>query len=445
MIRSRSNHFGQLLSRLAAVLVGFAAVLAPALTTADLVIHTHDGQRIVVPVDNEEIKRIEFTRTKSGRQPGKNVTGKPNMPASARSSQSRILQVGENRKLKLPSDAARAAKDGDTIEIDAGTYHNDYAEWSQNDITIRGVGGMAHLKSKGLIPNRKAIWIVNGDNVLIENIEFSGAAVRDTNGAGIRHQGGNLKLRNTFFHHNEFSILSGKLPHAVIEIESSRFWFQQRKRRFSHGIYIGLARRLIFIGNHVKGTHQGHQLKTRALENHVLYNRIEDVPGGNSSRLIDISNCGLSFVIGNDLHQAETSENLNAIGYGPEGCEKRTEKQMKLYVVNNTFINEGSAGTLVNNSAGGDVLASNNLLLGRGKFLIGEGTSEHNVSMPLRKRPGITWSAPVGSNAIDSATKLSSVYGVSLIPTMEFSAPAGIRKRPRVGDLDIGSREFVRK
>ena len=32
------------------------------------------------------------------------------------------------------------------------------------------------------------------------------------------------------------------------------------------------------------GTDRGHQIKTRALENHILYNRIEDVRGGNSSR-----------------------------------------------------------------------------------------------------------------------------------------------------------------
>lgn len=415
----------------------FGLILSSAPATADLVIHLRDGQKIVLPVDQADIERIDFTK---GAQ--ENNRGTIRSSEVDTSPGSRVLRVGDNRKFKYPSDAARVAKAGDTIEIDAGTYHNDYATWKQNNLTIRGVGGMAHLRSRGFIPNRKAIWIIRGTNVLIENIEFSGASVKDTNGAGIRHEGGNLRLKNTFFHHNEFSILSGRLPNAIIEIESSRFWFQQRERRHSHGVYIGPARRLIFKGNHIKGTHQGHQLKTRALENYILYNRIEDVQDGNSSRLIDFSNCGLGFVIGNDFHQAATSENLNAIGYGPEGCSKRNEKQMELYVVNNTFINEAPQGALVNNSAGGDVLVANNLLLGKGEFLAGRGRAEHNVRVPLRQRAGNTWGTEVASDAVDSAAKLSPVDGMSLVPTSEFAEPVGTKKRPRVGKLDIGSREY---
>ena len=445
MSRQTSGNLRRWRSRVAAILIGCVLTSVPAFAVADLIIHLIDGQRIVVPVDSERVKSITFTGAKTeGGQEQTQETASGNKEANRRSPGARILRVGKTRKLRYPSDAASIAKDGDIIEIDAGVYHNDYAKWTQNDLTIRGTGGMVHLKSKGLIPNRKAIWIINGNNVLVENIEFSGAAVRDTNGAGIRHQGGNLKLRNTFFHDNEFSILSGKLPDAVIEIESSRFWFQKRERRHSHGVYIGLARRLVIKGSHIKGTDQGHQVKSRALENHILYNRIEDVPDGNSSRLIDLSNCGLSFIIGNDLHQANTSQNLNAIGYGPEGCRQRDETQMQLYVVNNTFINEASDGTLVNNSAGGDVLVSNNLLLGRGKLLVGKGLASNNVRLPLRKRIGKTWSAPLGSDAVDSAAEHPAIGDVSLVPTQEFSPPAGTRPRPRVGDLDIGSRERMR-
>jgi hypothetical protein len=431
-------------SRTTALFIVCLLTLFPALAVADLVIQLTSGQRIVVPVDKDQIESIVFTG--SGAQVEKEV---PAGQASERMgvkqrAQGNILSVGPKRKLKYPSDAARVARDGDIVEIDAGVYRNDHASWRQSDITIRGVGGMAHLNSKGLIPNGKAIWIVNGNNVSIENIEFSGAAVKDTNGAGIRHQGGNLKLRNTFFHDNEFSILSGTLPNADISIESSRFWFQKRPQRHSHGIYIGLARRLTLVGNHFKGTDQGHQVKSRALENHILYNRIEDVPGANSSRLVDLSNCGLSFVIGNDLHQAATSANLNAIGYGPEGCGKRSGRQMALYVINNTFINEADGGAFVRNFAGGDVTVANNLVFGRGDFLVGKGVESENVRLPLGSRLGRTWSAPAGSEAIDTAAVPPKVEEASLVPTMEFSPPAGTRERPRFGRLDIGSRESAR-
>lgn len=350
-------------------------------------------------------------------------------------------QVGPDRALKTPSEAARQARDGDVIEIDAGVYHNDYVTWRRNNLTIRGVGGMAHLQSSGLIPNRKAIWITQGNNTVIENIEFSGAAVQNTNGAGIRHEGGNLTLRNTFFHDNEFSILTGALPNARIEISDSRFWNHRRPTRHSHGIYIGAVRHLTLIGNHFTGTDQGHQVKSRALENHILYNRIDDVPGGNSSRLIDLSNCGLSLVIGNEMHQGATTRNNNAIGYGPEGCEGRSEEQMRLYVVHNTFVNEATNGSLVRNFAGAEVLVANNLVFGVGQILVGEGLAGGNLQLQLSERVGDTWNPPPESAAIDGAIELPSPKGLSLRPSREFDSPVGTRERSSAGPADIGARE----
>jgi hypothetical protein len=420
-------------------------ILVPVMATADVVIELIDGRRIIVPVDKNEVQSIEFTASSGqGSQKSKiereRITG---VIAGEQSSAPQIWRVGPKRALKYPSSAAKKAQNGDIVEIDSGTYHNDYATWSQNDITIRGIGGLAHLKSKGLIPNRKAIWILKGNNIVIENVEFSGAAVKDGNGAGIRHQGGDLTLRNTFFHDNEFSMLSGTLPDSNIEVISSRFWFQKRKNRFSHGIYIGKAHRLTLIGNHFKGTDQGHQVKSRALANHILYNRIEDMPGGNSSRLIDLPNCGLSFIIGNDLQQAATTENSTAIGYGHEGCQNRTAAQMKLYVINNTFVNEAKSGTLVDNRGGGAALVSNNLFFGRGHLLTGDGEENHNVRAKLADRSQHRWAAPPGSSAINGAAKLPKADGVSLIPTMEFDPPIGTRKRQRYGELDVGSREAL--
>lgn len=350
--------------------------------------------------------------------------------------------VGPLRKLRTPSEAARLAKAGDTIEIDAGTYVNDYATWSQQDLTIRGVGGLAHLKSTGLIPNNKAIWIVAGNNTLIENIEFSGARVVDTNGAGIRHEGGDLTLRNTYFHHNEFSVLTGAHPGASLDIESSRFWFQKREGTFSHGIYVGELQRFTITGSHFKGTDRGHQIKSRALENHILYNRIEDVEAGNSSRLVDLPNCGLSYIIGNDMQQAHTTHNIDAIGYGAEGCAGRTPRQHRLFVVHNTFVNEALMGALVNNHAGGSVLVANNLLFGSGYFLLGAGVQENNVAVNLSLRRAGSWDAPPGSAAIGAARALPENEGVALLATKVFMLPVGAVERRAHGAMDVGSREL---
>ncbi|MEM6581944.1 MAG: hypothetical protein AAF699_11755, partial [Pseudomonadota bacterium] len=363
---------------------------------------------------------------------------------SVQSQTARILQVGPTRALKLPSSAAKIAKDGDMIEIDAGLYQNDYAIWRGDRLTIRGVGdGGAHLRSTGLIPNGKAIWITKGNNIRIENIEFSGAAVKDTNGAGIRHEGRLLQIHNAFFHHNEFSILSGNDPLAEIQITSSRFWFQRRPHRFSHGIYIGAAGRFEIRGSHIKGTDQGHQIKSRARENYIAYNRIEDVPDGNASRAIDLPNCGFSVIIGNDLHQASGSPNHNLIGYGPEGCEGRDKHQRTLIVVNNTVINAAPTAVFVRNFTEASVTVANNVLLGPGIFLEGKGKELGNIREAVPESATLNWDLSPNSRAVDGAIPVANPSGLSLQPSSEFKPPFGYLERPKDTAMDAGSREYV--
>lgn len=381
------------------------------------------------------------TRAENSTDTGTNASAEK--VASIRTlSSATIWRVGPERKIKVPSEAAKLARSGDTIEIDAAIYLNDYAVWGQENLTLRGIGGMAHLQSNAPIPNGKAIWIVSGNNTVIENVEFSGARVVDTNGAGIRHEGGDLTLRNTYFHHNEFSVLTGAYPEASLNIESSRFWFQRREGTFSHGIYVGELKRFTLIGSHILGTDRGHQVKSRALENHILYNRIEDVAGGNSSRLVDLSNCGLSYIIGNDMQQSATSQNVNVIGYGPEGCEGRSARQHRLFVVNNTFVNEAMNSTLVRNHGNGDVLVANNLIFGRAELLQGKGIQQNNVVINLDLRQPGSWDAPPGSAAINAAQAVFDDDGAALVPDRTFSPPLGTVQRKAYEAPDIGAREL---
>ncbi len=298
------------------------------------------------------------------------------------------LHVGAQRLLKTPGAAATVAKSGSTIEIDAGVYENDYSTWSQDSLTIRGNGGMVHMKSSGLIPNGKAIWIIKGDNTTVENVEFSGAKVEDKNGAGIRHERGHLHLRNNFFHDNEFSILTGSVHDSTLHIESTRIWNQKRDNTYSHGIYVGAIGRFTIRDSHIMGTDRGHQIKSRALENLIAFNRIGDSKQGNSSRLIDLPNCGLSFVVDNKMFKASSTENINAIGYGAEGCGDRNDRQRQLYVVKNKFVNEASRGILVNNHVAAGVRVADNWIIGRGVFLKGAGIESNNVQTPLALGPG---------------------------------------------------------
>lgn len=353
-----------------------------------------------------------------------------------------VLQVGPDKEIRTVAEAAMRTEPGDTVLIDQGEYRNDYAVWRTADLTIRGLGSGAHFSSRGRIPNGKAIWITAGKGIVIENIELSGARVNAGNGAGIRQESGTLTLRNTYFHDNQFGIMSSNKDDVELTIEDSRFERHRRDNGIAHSIYAGSIARFTLTGTFVTDTAGGHHVKTRARENTIVYNRLADGPGLETSRIIDLPNCGLSIVMGNELFQKRKTRNISVIGYGPEKCTDRSVREKQLFVVNNTLVNESFNGVFVRNHADGEVMLHNNLLLGPGRFLSGGGKAANNVRMALtQRRPG-SWLPYESGGIIDAAINVSGPDDLPLVPQKEFRTSAGTVDRPVLGTLDIGAREI---
>jgi hypothetical protein len=89
---------------------------------------------------------------------------------------------------------------------------------------LRATSKFAHLEADGTISQGKAIWVLAGKNIVVENIEFSGAAISpDHNAAGIRAEGRGLIVRDCFFHDNQNGILTAADDSGEILIECSEF------------------------------------------------------------------------------------------------------------------------------------------------------------------------------------------------------------------------------
>ena len=67
----------------------------------------------------------------------------------------------------------------------------------------------------------KGIWVLAGNNITVESIEFFGATVPDHNGAGIRLDGVGMNVQRCFFHDNENGILTSNPYAGEIIIEHS--------------------------------------------------------------------------------------------------------------------------------------------------------------------------------------------------------------------------------
>ncbi len=158
--------------------------------------------------------------------------------------------VGASRDYVSPNDLynANILSDGDTIFIDAEDYlgTNSLAVWTQNDLFIQGIGGRPHLVADGAAIWGKGIWIFAGNNISVENIEFSGATVPDQNGAGIRLDRIRMTARNCYFHNNENGILTSNPYEGTITIEYCEFSGNGFSDGISHNIYVGHVEKWIF-------------------------------------------------------------------------------------------------------------------------------------------------------------------------------------------------------
>jgi hypothetical protein len=345
--------------------------------------------------------------------------------------------VYPDRVYKRPSEAAALARDGDTIEIDAGVYSGDVAVWRQNNLIIRGVGGRAHLKADGRAAEEKAIWVIKGDNTTVENVEFSGTTVRDKNGAGIRQEGSDLTVRNCYFHDNENGILGGK---GKILIEHSEFAHNGFGDGKSHNLYISKeTTHLVLRYSYSHHARIGHNVKSRAQRNYILYNRIMDESNGTASYAIDLPEGGEAYIVGNVIQQGAKAENAKIISFG---AEVEGIHLGRFYIVNNTIVNDRHTGTFIFIKQGATGQIINNIFLGEGVILAGPGEAINNL---MFESDG--WLNRLLSRAprlIDAGIDPGRIGGFKLAPVFHYVHPTQAAPRIPWGvAVDVGAYEFT--
>lgn len=292
----------------------------------------------------------------------------------------RVWRVGPAGSLSRIADAARLAQSGDVVEIEAGDYRQDVALWEQKRLTIRGVNGAARLVADGRDMEGKAIWVIRHGDFDISNIDFIGAKVADGNGAGIRFEGGHLRLRDCLFWGNQMGLLTGGAAtdaQATVLIEGSEFAYSHVDGKWGHNLYVGTLDRLTVTGSYFHHAGIGHLLKSRARVNHILYNRLTDETGGRASYELEFPNGGEARVVGNLIQQQQGTENTVMVSFGAEGYPWPVNT---LLLGSNTLVNDHlNGGTFLRVAPGaGRVVAANNLLVGPGRYDVAGELVTHN-------------------------------------------------------------------
>ena len=363
-------------------------------------------------------------------------------------SYSTIYLVGSNQTYKKPSQVANLVKDGDTVNIQPETWTDDVATWSKSNLLIRGVNGMAILKAGTSNAGGKAIWVIQGSNVRVENVDFSGCKVDDNNGAGIRYEGKKFFAKNCSFHHNEMGILTINDPETEIYFESCEFYENGYGDGYSHNIYIGRCKLFEMKYCYSHQAKIGHCVKSRASENYIMYNRIMDLPDGTSSMLIDLPNGGKSFIIGNEMMEGPLSENRNIIAYG---MENDLHAVSFLCVINNTIISKRSVCSFIKGKYDSlNYYVVNNVFAGAGSIF--DGISDNSAdnyntadlnATKLVNIDNYDYTPTKDSPFINKSVMISKIDGKSLIPTEEYVHPRSYKDRVNSNNADMGAHEFA--
>ena len=346
------------------------------------------------------------------------------------------LNVGAGQAYATLSAAVSASHDGDTIAVQAGTYVNDFAT-VDTKVSIVGVGGMANFVATEAPPSGKGILVTQTD-VTVQNLSFSGAAVSDGNGAGIRYEGGNLVIIDSYFHDNQNGLLGNSDSNGTIRITGSEFDHNGTGDGYTHNLYVNEIASLVIDDSYFHDAVVGHQIKSRAQSTTITNSRIYDGTGLGSYS-IDLPNGGVGVIRDNVIEQGPNSDNPALIEYSGESAPYAGSS---LTITNNVIVNDrqtsgarllyNNAPTVTANISGNDVygLTSDQMVLGSATV---SGTTF------LSARPSLDTTSPWldtgGSDTIFGTAGADTLTGTAGADTMEGGAGNDTYTVNNVGDV----------
>ncbi len=311
------------------------------------------------------------------------------------------LTVGVNQQFQRIADAVAAARDGDVVIVQAGTYVNDFTTVTHK-ITLQGVGGMVTMVATAAPTNGKAI-LTTASDVTVDHFEFSGAKVADQNGAGIRYEAGNLTVANSYFHDNENGLLAVADAQGTITIRNSEFGHNGNGNGLTHNIYVGAIKQLTIQDSYIHDAVVGHEVKSRALSTAITGSRIQN-NAGTASYEIDLPQGGNALIQGNVIQQGANTSNPVMIAFGEEGS---LNPGSALAVRGNTVVNDKAGGVAVWNATSAPAAMDGNRAYGLGGMANTLGTVAQTNTTALAARPALSLASPVGSSVFDIGINLS--------------------------------------
>ena len=325
-----------------------------------------------------------------------------------------ILTVGSGQQYTTIAAAVAAAQSGDTINVQSGTYTNDFIIDNDKDLTLQAVGGPVKLVATVSPPDGKAIITegYRGAALTINGFDISGAKVADGNGAAIRYEGGKLILNNVYIHDNQNGLLTANAPTGSIAINNSEFAFNGTGDGRTHNIYVGDVGTLSIDSSYIHDAKVGHEVKSRAENTIITNSRIFD-NNSTASYSIDLPNGGNATIQNNVIEQGPNSDNGFIIAYGEEG---KLHSGSAVTISQNEIVNDERGGVAVLNRAPNALSFLNNSLWGLTSTQLANGNLAPSGNIFVSSRPTLdTSSIPIGTGSGSGDTVTISAKQASVV------------------------------
>ncbi len=282
---------------------------------------------------------------------------------------------------------------GDIVAIDPGTYH-EVKRWTRSGsatlpITVRGVGEVrpvfdaTGLNVSGSLPNPRAIFQIEGDHIVVENLEFRNARNGD-NGAGIRISGASdVTVRNCRITQCDMGVMSDHNRGLLIESSEVASNGTPLYDGYSHNFYLGGNDATIRFCS-IHDALFGQNFKTRAHYTELLYNFIADSQDGEVG-MVDADETGAvdshALLLGNIIVSKPRQAGYNSGRFIQFGQDSGLPHRGTLFAFNNTCVaGDGRIRFLDVTSPEAAVVAHNNIFFGSDRVvgLAGAGISGSN-------------------------------------------------------------------
>ena len=225
-------------------------------------------------------------------------------------------------------------------------------------------------------------------------------------------------------------------------IENSEFSGNGDGSGQSHNLYIGKIKSFTLRGSYSHHARVGHNVKSRAQTNFILYNRIMDEAKGTASYAVDLPDGGIAYLIGNIMQQGPLNENYGIVSFG---AEKLKNEINEIYLVNNTIVNDATNGVFLFAPPGTrEVKLINNVFAGPGKLPIGK-TMSGNVQVDkaeLKDAANYDYHLKSNAAAIGVGVDPGAANGYGLRPEYEYENGMLLRPRERSKTIDAGAYQF---